>query len=109
MIRSLEIRDLVVIERAELAPAPGLTAVTGETGGGKTVLAQALGLLAGGPADARAVRPGARNALVQATVALPPGFWGRLEDDDPARAVQEAAESEDEVVLARRVPAEGRA
>ena len=58
VIRSLEVRDLVVIERAELAPPAGLTAITGETGAGKTVLAQALGLLAGAPADAAAVRPG---------------------------------------------------
>ena len=75
MIRSLEVRDLVVIERAELAPPAGLTAITGETGAGKTVLAQALGLLAGAPADAAAVRPGARHALVQATLAVPEGFW----------------------------------
>ena len=75
MIRSLEVRDLVVIERAELAPPAGLTAITGETGAGKTVLAQALGLLAGAPADASAVRPGARHALVQATLGVPDGFW----------------------------------
>ena len=55
MIRSLEVRDLVVIERAELAPADGLTAITGETGAGKTVLAQALALLTGAPADSGAV------------------------------------------------------
>ena len=109
MIRSLEVRDLVVIERAELAPAAGLTAVTGETGAGKTVLAQALALLTGGPADASAVRPGARHALIQATIALPDGFWERLDDDDPAAALRELAEDEREVVLARRVPAEGRA
>ncbi len=109
MIRSLEVRDLVVIERAELAPAAGLTAVTGETGAGKTVLAQALALLTGGPADASAVRPGARHALVQATIALPDGFWERLDEDDAAAPLRELAEDEREVVLARRVPAEGRA
>lgn len=109
MIRSLEVRDLVVIERAELAPSAGLTAITGETGAGKTVLAQALGLLAGAPADAGAVRPGARHALVQATVAVPEGFWDRLDDDDPAAGLRELAEDESEVVIARRVPAEGRA
>ena len=109
MIRSLEVRDLVVIERAEMAPPGGLTAITGETGAGKTVLAQALGLLTGAPADAAAVRPGARQALVQATLAVPEGVWDRLEDDDPALALRELAEDEDEVVLARRVPAEGRA
>lgn len=109
MIRSLEIRDLVVIENATLEPAPGLTVITGETGAGKTVLAQALELLAGGTADARAVRPGARHALVQATVALPSGFWERLDEDDPAAELRELCDDEDEIVLARRVPAEGRA
>ena len=109
MIRSLEVMDLVVIERAELEPPAGLTAITGETGAGKTVLAQALGLLAGAPADTGAVRPGARQALVQATIAVPDGFWDRLEDDDPALALRELAEDEGEVVIARRVPAEGRA
>jgi DNA repair protein RecN (Recombination protein N) len=109
VIRSLEVRDLVVIERAELAPPAGLTAITGETGAGKTILAQALGLLAGAPADATAVRPGARQALVQATLALPAGFWERLDDDEPAAALRELVEDEREVVLARRVPAEGRA
>lgn len=109
MIRSLEVRDLVVIERAELAPPAGLTAVTGETGAGKTVLAQALALLAGGPADSGAVRPGARHALVQATLAVPAGFWDGLDEDDPALPLRELAEDESEVVIARRVPAEGRA
>ena len=109
MIRTLEVRDLVVIERAEVAPPAGLTAITGETGAGKTVLAQALGLLAGAPADAGAVRPGARHALVQATLALPDGFWGRLDEDDPVAALRDLAEDEAEVVIARRVPAEGRA
>lgn len=109
MIRSLEVRDLVVIARAELAPPAGLTAVTGETGAGKTVLTQALGLLAGAPADTAAVRAGAPHALVQATIALPDGFWDRLDEEDPALALRELVEDEREVVIARRVPAEGRA
>ena len=79
MIRTLEVRDLVVIERAEVAPPAGLTAITGETGAGKTVLA------------------------------LPEGFWERLDEDDPAAALRDLAEDEAEVVIARRVPAEGRA
>jgi DNA repair protein RecN (Recombination protein N) len=109
VIRALEIRDLVVIERAHLEPSAGLTAVTGETGAGKTVLAQALALLGGAPADPRGVRPGARSALVQATLAVPPGLWDAFDEDDPARGLREAADDENEVVLARRVPAEGRA
>ena len=109
MIRRLEIRGLVVIERAELEPAAGLTAITGETGAGKTVVAQALSLLVGGQADARAVRPGARHALVEATLGLPSGFWDDLDPADPAAPLRELAEDESEVVVAQRVPAEGRA
>lgn len=109
MIRSLEVRDLVVIADAELTPPPGLTAITGETGAGKTVLTQALGLLAGAPADPGAVRAGARHALVQATIALPGGFWDRLDEDDPILPLRELVDGEDEVVIARRVPAQGRA
>lgn len=109
MLRRLEIRGLVVFERAELDLAPGLTAVTGESGAGKSVLMRALALLAGAPADAGLVRPGHSHALVQATLALPDGFWDRLDDDDPARALRELVEAEDEVVVARRIPAEGRA
>lgn len=109
MIRRLEIRGLVVFERADVEFGAGLTAVTGESGAGKSVLMRALGLLAGAPADAGLVRPGHSHALVQATLALPPGFWDRLEEDDPAASLRELAENEDEVVVARRVPAEGRA
>ena len=109
MIRDIEIRDLVVIERAHIEPTAGLTAITGETGAGKTVVATALGLLAGAPVDPKAVRPGAKHALVQATVQVPAGFWDALDPDDPALQVRELAEDDTEVVVARRVPAEGRA
>ncbi len=107
MIRRLEIRGLVVIDQAELEPAAGLTAITGETGAGKTVVAQAVSLLVGGPTDAKAVRPGAGHALVQATLALPADFWD-FDDDDPALAVRDLVDDVSEVVVAQRVPAEGR-
>ena len=84
MIREIEIRDLVVIERAHIQPTAGLTAITGETGAGKTVVATALGLLAGAPVDPKAVRPGAKHALVQATVSVPAGIWDSLDPGDPA-------------------------
>jgi len=109
VIRRLEIRGLVVIERAELEPAAGLTAITGETGAGKTVVAQALSLLVGGQADARAVRPGARHALVEATLGLPSGFWDDLDPAEAAAGLRELVDDESEVVVAQRVPAEGRA
>ncbi len=89
MIRSLEIHGLVVIEQAELEFGDGLTVLTGETGAGKTVLTNALGLLAGAPADAGVVRPGHRQALVQATFRVPAQFWSQLDDDDPAAALRE--------------------
>lgn len=109
MIHAIEVRDLVVISRAELDPAEGLTAITGESGAGKTVLAHALELLTGGSVDKDAVRPGARQALVQATLALPDGFWDEIPTDDPALELRELVEDEREVVIARRVPAQGRA
>lgn len=111
MLRTLEIRDLVVLRRAELEPPAGLTAVTGESGAGKTVLAQSLSLLLGGASDSNAVRPGAKGALVQATLGLPEGFFEDLGEDHPASATRELLEdeSEQEVVVARRVPKEGRA
>ena len=109
MIDELVIKDLGVIAEARLPLGPGFTAITGETGAGKTVVAQALALLAGGQADPGAVRPGARHALVQATVAVPDGFWESLDPDDPALQVRDMAEDPSEVVVARRVPAEGRA
>lgn len=109
MIRSIEIRDLVVIARAEITPGPGVTAITGESGAGKSVLARALGLLLGAPADADEVRPGARAALVQATLALPEAFWDTLDEDDPAAGLAELVDDPREVVVARRIPAEGRA
>ncbi|MFN8109857.1 MAG: hypothetical protein U0Y82_08425 [Thermoleophilia bacterium] len=65
-----------MIEHADLEfGAPGLTAITGETGAGKTVLTQALALLGWrAAAEPGMVRPGHTHALVQATLILPPGF-----------------------------------
>lgn len=105
----LEIRDLVVIAGADLRLGPGLTAITGETGAGKTVLATALGLLAGAPADASSVRTGASHALVQAEVALPDRYWDRLEADDPVVALRDLADDPQALVVARRIPVSGRA
>ena len=109
MIRSLEIHGLVVIEQAELEFGDGLTVLTGETGAGKTVLTNALGLLAGAAADAGVVRPGHRQALVQATFRVPAQFWGQLDDDDPAAALRELVEDIEQFTITRRIPADGRA
>jgi len=64
VLTELHIENLGVIERVDLPMGPGLTAVTGETGAGKTMLVEALDLLVGGRADATMVRPGAVEARV---------------------------------------------
>src|SRR5204862_6388538 len=79
MLRSLRIENLVLIREAELEPAMGLNAITGETGAGKTILAQAIGLLLGAKGDAGFVGPGADEAYVEAEFDLRPGL---LEEDE---------------------------
>ena len=64
MLTELHVEHLGVIERLDLVLGPGLTAVTGETGAGKTMLVEALELLVGGRADASIVRPGAPEVRV---------------------------------------------
>ncbi|MBQ3809706.1 MAG: DNA repair protein RecN, partial [Kiritimatiellae bacterium] len=70
MIEELSVRDLAVVEKADIAFGPGLDAVTGETGAGKSVLLSAIGLLAGLRADRSEVRAGAAQADVRARVSL---------------------------------------
>jgi DNA repair protein RecN (Recombination protein N) len=66
MLTSLAIRDIVLIERLDLAFEPGLCVLTGETGAGKSILLDALGLALGGRADRDLVRAGAAQASVSA-------------------------------------------
>ncbi len=86
MLTELRIRDLGIITEIDLVLGAGMTALTGETGAGKTMLVEAIGLLLGATADAAVVRQGATAASVE----------GRFVDGDT------------EIVLARVVPAEGR-
>jgi DNA repair protein RecN (Recombination protein N) len=86
MLVELAVTDLGVIADLSLVLGPGMTALTGETGAGKTLVVTAIELLVGGRADAGVVRPGAAEARVE----------GRFVTGD------------DEVVLARVVPADGR-
>jgi len=72
MLTGLAIRDVVLIEALDLEFGPGLAALTGETGAGKSILLDALGLALGQRADAGLVRPGAAQASVTASFDLPP-------------------------------------
>jgi DNA repair protein RecN (Recombination protein N) len=67
MLRHLSIRDVVLIDRAEIDFGPGLTALTGETGAGKSILLDAFGLTLGARSDAGQIRDGAERATVTAT------------------------------------------
>src|SRR6188472_1674122 len=100
MLRRLRIENLVLIKEAELTFAPGLNAITGETGAGKTILAQAIGLLLGAKGDAAFVGPGGDEAYVEAEFDLPEG----LLDEEAFESLAELRpEGEDGVVLARRI------
>jgi DNA repair protein RecN (Recombination protein N) len=109
VLEELRITSLGVIEESVLELGPGFTAITGETGAGKTMVVTALGLLLGGRADSGAVRTGARAARVE-------GLVNAGADADPAlaehvaTALDEAGGELDEgrLVLARQVSAEGR-
>ena len=66
MLTQLKLRDLVIVDEAELEFGPGLTALTGETGAGKSIVVDALLLIAGGRAAGDVVRHGAERAEVAA-------------------------------------------
>jgi DNA repair protein RecN (Recombination protein N) len=71
MLRQLAIRDVVLIDQLEIEFAPGLGALTGETGAGKSILLDALGLALGARADSALVRDGHLAAAVSAEIDLP--------------------------------------
>ena len=102
MLRELRIENLLLIERAELRFGPGLNAITGETGAGKTVLAHSLDLLLGGRPRSAVVRPGCDEAWVEGTFELPEGIRS---DPELAELAERLPAEDDEVTLARRVHA----
>jgi DNA repair protein RecN (Recombination protein N) len=108
VLEELRIRSLGVIDESVLEVGPGFTAITGETGAGKTMVVTALGLLLGGRADSGAVRTGSRAARIEGLVSLP----DHSEESRPAlvAALDEAgAEVEDgSLLVARQISAEGR-
>jgi len=104
MLIGLGIRDVVLIETLDLSIGPGLTALTGETGAGKSIILDALGLATGMRADAGLVRRGRPQAIATAVFAPPPGHgvWTYLDDKGMA------FERDEDLVLRRQVAADGR-
>lgn len=99
MIDEIHVRNLALIRDGEIAPAPGMTAITGETGAGKTALLASCRLIMGQRADKAMVREGEAEAEVQSRLFLPVDVGI---DDVPA------GEAEREVVVTRRIGADGR-
>jgi DNA repair protein RecN (Recombination protein N) len=103
VLEEMRIRSLGVIEDAVVELSPGFTAVTGETGAGKTMVVTSLGLLLGGRADPALVRIGAKQALVEGRITL--GADARA----AVRAEEAGAELDDgSLLISRTVSAEGR-
>lgn len=103
MLEELEIHNLGPIRSALIAPAGGMTAITGETGAGKSMLLSAIRLISGGPSDGGRVSVGASEAWAQ-------GVFEVASSPVAVAAAHEAGfEPEDgELFLSRKVPASGR-
>jgi DNA repair protein RecN (Recombination protein N) len=105
LLRRLRIENLVLIREAELELAPGLNAITGETGAGKTILSQAIGLLLGSKGDAAAIGPDGTEAYVEAELDVPAGL---LDEEGFESLAELRPEDEEGLVVARRIFADGR-
>ena len=106
MIEQLSIRNVALIDKLQLELAPGLNVLTGETGAGKSIILQAVGLALGERGIVSVVRSGESNAKVQITVALPPNhpMWQRLSDSESIDELDVA----DPLFLSRQISASGR-
>ena len=104
MLLNLSIRDIVLIDRLDLDVQAGLSVLTGETGAGKSILLDALGLALGGRTEAQLLRPGAKQAVVSAEFAVA--------DDNPVRALLDEqglpSPNDGNLILRRQLGADGR-
>ena len=102
MLQSLSIQDVVLIERLDISWATGLCVLTGETGAGKSILLDALGLALGERSQGSLVRPGSERAVVTAEFAMEPnrGLKDALEE--------QAIAWEETLILKRILNADGR-
>jgi len=107
MLNSLSIRDVVLIERLDLQFGPGLTTLTGETGAGKSILLDSLGLALGARADAGLIRTGAEQAVVAAVFSVPRGHPAVALLDEQGLDGGHRGSGED-IVLRRIVSRDGR-
>ncbi len=107
MLAEISVENVALIEAATLELAPGLNAITGETGAGKTLLATALQMLLGGRARAEAVRSGADRATIEGTFFLPDGVAEKMLSDSLGDLAGEI-EIDDGLVLRRTLTREGR-
>ena len=107
VLTEISVENVALIEEATLELSPGLNAITGETGAGKTLLATALQMLLGGRARSEAVRAGASRATVEGTFVLPretaPAILAQALGD-----LAEEVEDDDGLVLRRTLTEEGR-
>ena len=107
VLTELSVENVALIEEATLELSPGLNAITGETGAGKTLLATALQMLLGGRARSETVRAGASKATVEGTFVLPQETGSQILADALGDLAEEV-EEEDGLVLRRTLTGEGR-
>ncbi|MFJ4843455.1 DNA repair protein RecN [Streptomyces sp. NPDC088746] len=103
VLEEMRIRSLGVIDDAVVELSPGFTAVTGETGAGKTMVVTSLGLLLGGRADPALVRVGAKAAVVEGRITVSRGDAAAVRAEEAGGEIEDGA-----LIISRTVSAEGR-
>ena len=108
MIEQMTLRDLGVIAEATLPIGPGFTAITGETGAGKTMVVTGLGLLLGQRSDTGAIRAGAAQASVEGVWIVPPDGTAAARVREAGADVEPIDDTRAELIIGRTISSEGR-